>query len=182
MFTRFLTFLFFVIIYGIGNIYSTAALIPESDDQFKGKTAPLFSIKSLKGEKISLKDYRGKTVLLNFFASWCPPCRLEMEDLKRLHQQYNGKGLVIIGVAVDPLTTPETVGDVKPLVERLTIPYPVILATAQIGKDYPFEGVPTSFVIGEDGKIKKFLYGYQDGKEMEETLKKLLPATETKTP
>ena len=119
-----------------------AALRPAESDEFNGQQAPEFSVASVKGDAVSLKDFKGRAVLLNFFASWCPPCREEISSLTNLYKQYSKNGVAIVGIAVDSLLTPESVGDVKPLAEKLAIPYPVAIATEQIAKDYHFKGTP----------------------------------------
>lgn len=151
-----------------------AALRPAESDEFNGQEAPEFSVTPVKGDAVSLKDFKGHPVLLNFFASWCPPCREEISSLTQLYKQYNKDGLAIIGIAVDSLLTPESVGDVKPLAEKLAIPYPVAIATDKIGKDYHFKGIPTTVVIDKDGKIAKTFYGYHDEKVIDAAVQKLL--------
>jgi len=159
---------------------SHAALRPAESDEFNGQEAPDFFVTPVKGDAVSLKDFRGHPVLLNFFASWCPPCREEISSLSHLYKQYSKEGVAVIGIAVDSLLTPETVGDVKPLAEKLAIPHPVAIATEKIGKDYHFKGIPTTVVIDRDGKIAKTFYGYHDGKVIEAAVQKLLPPAEPK--
>ena len=81
---------------------------------------------------------------------------------------------------MDSLVTPETIGEVKPLAEKLAIPYPVAIATGKIAEDYHFKGFPTTVVIDKDGRIAKTFYGYQDGKVIEAAVQKLLPPAEPK--
>ena len=157
-----------------------AALSPAESDEFNGQEAPAFSVTPVKGDAVSLKDFRGHPVLLNFFASWCPPCREEVSNLSQLYKQHSKEGVVVVGIAVDSLVTPETVGEVKPLAEKLAIPFPVAIANEKIAKDYHFKGFPTTVVIDKDGKIAKTFYGYHDDKVIEAAVQKLLPPAGSK--
>ena len=177
--TRFLLALVYPLLIALPSPIE-AALSPAESDEFNGQEAPAFSVTPVKGDAVSLKDFRGHPVLLNFFASWCPPCREEISGLSHLYKQYNKDGVAVVGIAVDSLLTPESVGDVKPLAEKLAIPYPVAIATETIAKDYHFKGIPTTVVIDKDGKIAKMFYGYHDDKLIEAAVQKLLPPAESK--
>ncbi|MBI1870868.1 MAG: TlpA family protein disulfide reductase [Chlamydiae bacterium] len=107
-----------------------AALKPSESDEFNGQEAPLFTFQSLGGDSLSLEGFKGHPILLNFFASWCPPCRQEVSELMKLHKKYSPEGLVIIGVASDSKLIPETSkdkerSDVVQLSKWLSIPYPI---------------------------------------------------------
>ena len=157
-----------------------AALRPAESDEFNGQEAPTFSVTPVKGDAVSLREFKGHPVLLNFFASWCPPCREEISNLSQLYKQHSKEGVAVVGIAADSLLTPETVGDVKPLAEKLAIPYPVAIATEKIAKDYHFKGIPTTVVIDKDGKIAKTFYGYHDDKAIEAAVQRLLAPVESK--
>jgi peroxiredoxin len=160
-----------------------AALRPAESDEFNGQEAPAFSVTSVKGDAVSLKDFKGRARALELLCQLVsPPCREEkISSLINLHEQYSKDGIAILGIAVDSLLTPESVGDVKPLAEKLAIPYPVAIATEQIAKDYHFKDIPTTVVIDKDGKIAKTFYGYHDDKVIEAAVQELLAATESKT-
>jgi thiol-disulfide isomerase/thioredoxin len=170
---------------GIGK--SPAALIPEESDAFNGKSAPAFSFQTIKGEQFSSQNFAGRPVLLNFFASWCPPCREEIGDLLKIYSKYKDRGLVIVGAATDARLIPETPpeqekNDVAKLVTRLSIPYPVGIASDQMARDYSFRGIPTTIFIAADGKIAHVLYGYHNQQKVEEWVQRLITITATKPP
>ncbi len=158
---------------------SWAALAPDETDQFNGQDAPDFSVQTLSGDTISLKAWRGHPVLLNFFASWCPPCRQEIADLMQFHARYAPKGLVIIGAATDAKLIPETSRekerkDVEGFVSRLKIPYAITIAEPDLLTPYHFKGIPTIVFITREGKIVKVFYGYHSRQQVEKVLKKIM--------
>ncbi len=177
--TRFLLALVYPLLIALPSPIE-AALRPAESDEFNGQEAPTFFVTPVKGDAFSLNDFKGHPVLLNFFASWCPPCREEISNLSHLYKKYSKEGIAVVGIAVDSLLTPESVGDVKPLTEKLAIPYPVAIATEKIANDYHFKGIPTTVVIDKDGKIAKTFYGYHDEKLIEAAVQKLLPAAGSK--
>ena len=89
-----------------------AAMPPTVSDEWNGQEAPAFFVSSVKGTTVSLEDFRGRPILVNFFASWCPPCRSEIRQLGALSTQHSKDGLAVIGLAVDSVLTLDTVGDV----------------------------------------------------------------------
>ena len=115
-----------------------------------------FSFESIQGKRIQLSDYRGKWVLVNFWATWCPPCREEMPDLAKLHLAHKDRDLVVIGVAMDE-AVPERV---MRFVERHHVPYPIVLGDAaqaeQIGS---VEVLPTSYLYDPAGKLRSYQQG-----------------------
>lgn len=107
-----------------------AALIPAESDAFNGKPAAEFSLQTIQADQVALRNFSGHPILLNFFASWCAPCREEIGDLLKIYSKYKDQGLVIVGAATDAKLIPDTSAeqeknDVTKLVKRLAIPYPV---------------------------------------------------------
>ncbi len=156
-----------------------AALAPTESDELNGQEAPLFSAKTLRDDGIALSDYKGKTVLLNFFASWCPPCRQEIAVLMKLHEKYAKDGLIVIGAATDSKLVPETskekeANDVNDLAKRLNIPYAITIANEDLVSSYKFKGIPTTIFINRDGKMMKVFYGYHKASQFEEIIQKML--------
>jgi cytochrome c biogenesis protein CcmG/thiol:disulfide interchange protein DsbE len=142
----------------------------ESDAALNGQ-APDFTLKDLQGKKVQLKNMRGKVVLINFFATWCAPCRQEIPDFIRLYQQYRERGFEIIGIGLD--MEGETV--LRPFSEQLRVPYPVVVGTRKVVVDYGnITGVPTSFFIDRDGKIADRFIGMRPRKVLEKNIIDLL--------
>ena len=134
----------------------------------EGKQAPDFDLKTIKGDRIRLSDLRGKVVLLNFWATWCPPCRDEMPLFRRVYKKYKDKGFEILAVSTDT-----DVRVVKKFIREFKIPFPVLMdEKGDLTKLYQVQGIPTSFLIDRDGKVIKVRLG--EYKEIESDLKKLL--------
>ena len=112
-----------------------------------------FTFKDLQGKPVSLSDYKGKVVLLDFWATWCPPCRKEIPGFVELYNTYKSRGLVVIGVSMDDT---EDVADVKTFASKYKINYPILLGFGRDDDLKPAFGelpLPTSFVIARDGRI-----------------------------
>lgn len=114
-----------------------------------GQTAPVFALQDDRGRPVSLDTYRGQIVVMNLWASWCPPCRAEMPDLQRLSQAYSGRGLAIVGV--NEGESPERA---REFADALHIAFPIWVDDQQrYGRVYAALGLPTTIVVGRDGKV-----------------------------
>jgi peroxiredoxin len=137
----------------------------------QGVTAPDFTLVSLDGRKVSLSDFRGKAVLLNFWATWCPPCKVEMPWFVELQKQYAKDGLVVLGVAMDD-SEPATIAK---FASSLGVNYPVLLGTDKVSDDYgDVQYLPTTFYIGRNGTIVDKMTGLLDRKDIESAVQKAL--------
>jgi thiol-disulfide isomerase/thioredoxin len=127
-----------------------------------GPTAPDFSLSSLAGQTVTLEQYRGKVVLLDFWATWCPPCRMTIPLLIKLQEKYRDEGLVILGISIDD-PRQITNKDLKYFKKMTKINYPVLRFNEKVMQDY-FAGervsVPTMFVVDRNGKIRDKIVGY----------------------
>jgi peroxiredoxin len=113
--------------------------------------APEFSLKDLQGNALSLASYKGKVLVLNFWATWCPPCRREIPDFIEAYKELKDKGLEILGVSVDELSEDA----LRDWTQKAGMNYPVALATAKIVADYrPGEYIPATIVIDRRGSIR----------------------------
>ena len=113
--------------------------------------APDFSIKDLQGRVLSLGDYKGKVLVLNFWATWCPPCRREIPDFIEAYKQLQGEGLEIVGVSVDELAPAE----LSDWAKKMGINYPVAMATKKMVEDYqPGDYIPATIIIDRQGLIR----------------------------
>lgn len=110
--------------------------------------APLFKGETIDGKTFDLADYKGKVVLINFWATWCGPCRMEIPDLIRLQEKYGPKGFTVVGLSEDDSAEP-----VKPFVKDNKINYPVLVSPPGLGQEYAVTGLPTSFLVDKNGKV-----------------------------
>jgi peroxiredoxin len=138
-----------------------------------GKTASLdFVLKDIDGKDVSLSAYKGKVIVLDFWATWCAPCRIEIPNFVELYKKYRSEGFVVLGVSVD-----DPVSKLKPFARELKMNYPVLIGLNRDDiKDAfgPPPGYPTSFVIGRDGKICSQHTGFVPKEEFERKIKGLL--------
>ena len=152
------------------SILLIIALLPAS---VLGQTvkAPQFKLRDINGRTVRLSDYRGKVVLINFWATWCPPCRAEMPDLVQLQRDYAKQGLQIIGITYPP----ETKTRVRRFARSLKVNYPIILGTSEIKARYSSEEtLPLTVVINRNGAISDIISGILLPEEFDEKIKPLL--------
>ena len=123
--------------------------------------APDFTLKSLQGDNLRLQEYRGQVVLINFWASWCGPCRQEMPLLDRLHQRYQATGFAVLGVNVE--------GEIKPaqeIVDKTRVTFPVLIDEDQkVSELYDLEAMPSTVIVDRDGVVRYIHLGYKPGDE-----------------
>lgn len=134
-------------------------------------TAPEFSLKNIKGRSARLRDYKGKVVLINFWATWCAPCQAEMPELIKLQKEYQARGLQIIGVTFPP----ERPSAVRRVARQFKLNYPVLFGTSAMTDAYEIgEVLPTTVVVDRDGKIRARILGILEPEEFKEKVAPLL--------
>ena len=136
-----------------------------------GSAAPDFVLQSLNGQTVRLSDFHGKAVLLNFWATWCEPCKLEMPWFVELENQYGPQGLQVLGVAMD-----DSGKDViAKFAKDMGVNYPVLLGKESVGDEYGgLEYLPTSFYIDRDGKVVARVFGLRSRGDIEDWVKQAL--------
>jgi len=152
----------FLLVIGLGWIWLSA--VPQNSTTNgrisapqNGFLAPDFSLKTLDGQTVKLSDFRGKVVLVNIWASWCPPCRAEMPAFERVYQNYKGQGLIVL--AVDS-TVQDTISNAKKFVDENGLSFPILLDEGGIvTRLYQVQSLPNSFFIGADGVIREVVIG-----------------------
>jgi peroxiredoxin len=134
--------------------------------------APDFTLRSVGGANLRLQEQRGQVVMVNFWATWCSPCRQEMPHLSRLYDKYRSSGFVLLGVNIDD--DPRAAAD---LAARLGVHFPVLLDTdKKVSRVYDMSAMPATLLIDRDGRVRQVFRGYRDGVERtyEEQVRSLL--------
>jgi len=141
--------------------------------QLLGRTAPDFNAPDLNGSLHKLADYRGKVVIVDFWATWCPPCRAEMPGFQKLYEKYRDRGLEVLAVNVSN----EPRDKVAAFAREHKIAFPILLGpeAEKIQKDYGnIRSIPTSFIIDRQGILRRRMVGYHSPEDFEKDLSSLL--------
>jgi peroxiredoxin len=146
-----------------------------------GKAAPDFTLKDTTGRKVSLSSYKGKAVVLDFWATWCAPCKIEIPWLEKLRDQYASQGLEVLGVSEDDLDLDDKAKlakekqDIADSATKLHINYPVLIDDNETSKPYGgIDALPTTFYIDRNGKVVAATIGLADRDEIEANIQKAL--------
>lgn len=148
-----------------------ATVVTSQKPPGKRNLAPDFALKDADGKVVKLSDYKGKVVLLNFWATWCGPCKIEIPWFIEFQKTYKDRGFTVIGIAVDD----EGWEIVKPYLATKQVNYPVVVGDEMVNTKYGgVEALPTTFVIDKDGKIANTHVGLVSRKEYESDIEQLL--------
>ena len=144
---------------------------PSASVNFKDQIAPDFELKALDGATVHLTDYRGKAVLLNFWATWCEPCKIEMPWFVELQKKYGPQGLQVVGIAMDDASEQ----DIAKFAQKMGVDYPVLIGKESVGEAYggvPY--LPLTFYIDRSGKVTSKVPGLRSRSDIEDNIKKAL--------
>jgi thiol-disulfide isomerase/thioredoxin len=136
--------------------------------------APVFTFTGLKGEALPLLELRGKVVIVEFWATWCPPCREAIPELNKVFEKFQGRSVQLLGIAVDK--GGDAASRVSAVVKEDAVVYPVMLDSGRVSVAYGVSGIPALFIIDKEGKVAKRHMGFSPGlaetisKEVEELL------------
>jgi cytochrome c biogenesis protein CcmG/thiol:disulfide interchange protein DsbE len=154
---------------------------PQYISPLKGKPAPAFVLEDLSGKKVSLASYKGKAVLINFWATWCAPCKIETPWLVDLRNQYAAQGFEILGISADDLNRDDPKELAKDKMEiaqsaqKLHIDYPILIDGASLDKPYGgLDELPESFFVNRDGTVVAAQLGLTSKDDIEANIKKAL--------
>lgn len=146
---------------------SSSCSTPPSSSSFVGKRAPTFTLKSLEGKSVQLTDFHGKAVLLDFWASWCQPCREELPVIQKIHEDLGDRGLVVVSVNL------ESEELARPVVKEDKLTYIVVVdADGKVAEQYQVDPIPRVVIIDREGKVVADLAGATPEEDLRAAIKK----------
>jgi thiol-disulfide isomerase/thioredoxin len=153
----------------------------DNSTELNGKMAPGFTLQDLKGNKVSLSSYKGRPLVVDFWATWCGPCKVEIPWFEKLHDQYASQGLEIIGVSADDLDKDDPAKlftekrDIADFAAKMHVNYPILIDAASIENAYGgLDALPTTFFIDKNGKIVASTIGLTPREEIEADIRKAI--------
>ena len=145
----------------LGLLVTVFAATSLASSGLEGQTAPDFALKSSTGENLRLSEYRGDVVMINFWATWCGPCRQEMPLLDELYSRYERVGFNLLGVNID-----DDSRRAMQMIEELGVSFPVLFdARKEVSKLYEVEAMPVTVLVDREGNVRYVHHGYKPGYE-----------------
>jgi thiol-disulfide isomerase/thioredoxin len=150
-----------------------------------GKVAPALTLADLNGNKVSLTNYKGRPLVVDFWATWCGPCKVEIPWFEKLHEQYASQGLEILGVSTDDLDRDDPAKmftqkrDIADFVSKMHMNYPVLLGEDAVEDKWGIDAMPTTFFIDRNGKIVASTIGLAPREVIEEDIRKAIASGAT---
>ena len=145
----------------LGLLITIFAATSLASSGLEGQTAPDFALKSSTGENLRLSEYRGDVVMINFWATWCGPCRQEMPLLDELYTRYERVGFNLLGVNID-----DDSRRAMQMIEELGVSFPVLFdASKQVSKLYEVDAMPVTVLVDREGNVRYVHHGYKPGYE-----------------
>ena len=145
--------------------------IPPMSGGTGGQMAPPFSLTDTSGNKVSSSQFLGKPTVINFFATWCPPCREEIPGFVEIYDKYRGRGFELVGISFDT----DTKGNLPAFMMQNRIGYRILMGDVATARAYGgVSTIPTTFFVGKDGRIRNVVVGYIDKEAFEREVQKLL--------
>jgi thiol-disulfide isomerase/thioredoxin len=120
-------------------------------------SAPDLTLRTIEGQEVTLSGLRGKVVLLDFWATWCGPCKESIPHLVQLYRSYQDKGFELIGMSMDKMGEVEMV---RRFVKSMDLPYPIIMTPDEVTRSYKITGIPTTILIDKEGKVREKIVGF----------------------
>ena len=157
-----------MLVFGIQRVHRSK-VVPAG--KLQGQPAPEFNLTTPDGQSMKLSDFHGKAVLLNFWATWCEPCKVEMPWFVDLQKKYGPQGLQVLGVAMDD-ASPK---DIESFARKMGVNYPILVGKEEVGAQYGgIDYLPSTFYISRDGKIMDHVFGLVSRSEIEASIEKAL--------
>ena len=159
-------------LYFVNSLWIAPLATPTAQASTDHPFAPKFALTDISGQKLNLDDYKGKVVLLDFWATWCGPCRIEIPEFVELQKRYRDQGFAVVGISMDDGPEP-----VREFYQQYKMNYPVAMGDSKLAELYGgILGLPTSLLIGRDGRIYSKHIGATDISVFEDEVKTLLTA------
>lgn len=134
------------------------AVAPWEIEETMGKAAPLFELKDLSDRKVSLSEFKGKVVLINFWATWCIPCREEMPSLNKLFNRFKERGLTVLGISIN-----SSKRSIQGFLKEVPLSFPILLdSNGKVSRDYKVFAYPTTILIDREGRLREKFIGETD--------------------